>query len=697
MSKLISIEENGLNLVFHVTDEESLKFLHFSTLPFNEDLLTQFPPKRFQVVELQVTGEDQHDHHGSKHVCTSPGDRLKYRSHEDYKNQDGRKLEFLQTDGENLKVISHFQFYDGVPVVRSWTEINNTGSEAAGLEYVSSFALTGISQETSQKWPERSRIHIGHNDWCGEGQWKSYSLPELGLSSVKEMSAKRIELSSTGSWPTGEHMSMALYENTEKGTFLFWEIEHNGSWAWELGADEGHLNLRLSGPCERENHWWKSLAPGENFCSVPVSVGTVEGSFDDAIGAMTGYRRAIRRPNKDNEKLYIIFDDYMYCLWAEPTTEKLLPLVDIAKEIGCEIFCVDAGWYSNGHWWDGVGEWQPVKERFPGGINEVFDYIRSKGITPGLWIEIEVMGIKCNLAEQWPDECFFMRHGKRIIDHGRYQLDFRHPKVIEHANSVVDRLVNEYGLGYIKMDYNINIGIGTEVDADSPGDGLLQHNRAYLAWLDDVWKRYPDLILENCASGGMRMNYSVLSRHSITSCTDQTDYKHLGVIAASCLTAVAPEQCATWSYPTEDADEEEIIFNMINVMLMRIHQSGALAKLSPEKLALVKEGLDCYKTIRDDIKQSLPYWPLGLPKFTDPWASSALRNGETNYVAVWRKETDQTDCSLPLNHLRGKAVKVECIYPTKHDCSFQWDSANGVLKVSLPNRNSARLFKLETE
>lgn len=47
--------------------------------------------------------------------------------------------------------------------------------------------------------------------------------------------------------------------------------------------------------------------------------------------------------------------------------------------------------------------------------------------------------------------------------------------MIAHANEVIDRVVNEYGVGYIKMDYNIEPGIGTELDADSFGEGLLAH------------------------------------------------------------------------------------------------------------------------------------------------------------------------------------------------------------------------------
>lgn len=101
------------------------------------------------------------------------------------------------------------------------------------------------------------------------------------------------------------------------------------------------------------------------------------------MGELTKYRRMIRRKNADNEKLCVIFNDYMNCLWGNPTTAKELPLIDAAHKAGCEYFCVDAGWYADGFWWDNVGEWLPSKERFPNGLEEVMDYIRSKGMIPG--------------------------------------------------------------------------------------------------------------------------------------------------------------------------------------------------------------------------------------------------------------------------------------------------------------------------
>lgn len=235
----------------------------------------------------------------------------------------------------------------------------------------------------------------------------------------------------------------------------------------------------------------------------------------------------------------------MNCLWGHPTEEEEYPLIDAAAEAGCEYFCIDAGWYADGDWWDSVGEWKESKKRFPGGVRKVTDYIRSKGMIPGVWLEMEVMGIYCDLAKEFPDEYFFVRHGKRVYDRSRYQLDYRNPKVREYADSVIDRIVKEYGVGYIKMDYNIEPGIGTEIDTESMGQGMLEHERAYLKWLEGVWARYPDLIIENCSSGGLRMDYAMLSRYSIQSTSDQDDYRLYATIAGECTDSGHTGACSS--------------------------------------------------------------------------------------------------------------------------------------------------------
>ena len=696
MHQRIQINENNVNFVFEITDGGDVRLVHFSPLPYDEARMGDVDKrKKYRLVELQCSGEniDIRLGRGSKHTGTQPGNRLKYKLHKQYRNDVGLKLEVVTEDGE-LRVTSHVQFFDGIPVIKSWSELENLSTQPVGIEYISSFSLVGLDKEGLRPWEEKSRLHIPHNTWYGEAQWQCSTLQELGLSHVNSVTTKRLGYSSSGTWSSHEYLPMGCFENTESGTSLIWQIEHNGSWHWEIGDTDHQLYLLLSGPTENENHWWKELRQGEKFISVPVAVGVVSGDFTDAVGALTQYRRVTRRPNKDNMALPVIFNDYMNCLVGNPTTDQLIPLIDAAAETGCEYFCIDCGWYSDGPWWDGVGEWLPSKSRFPGGIKHLLDYIRSRGMIPGLWLELEVMGIKCSLTDKLPEEAFFQRHGKRVTYRNRYQLDFRHTDVIRHADDVVDRLVNEYGVGYIKMDYNVNAGIGTEVDVDSLGDGLLAHNRAYLKWLDRVFERYPDLVIENCGSGGMRMDYAMLSRHSIQSTTDQTDYRKNAIIAAASPTAVTPEQSAIWSYPLRNGDPEEVIFNMVNSMFQRVHQSGHLAELSSERKLLVKEGLEYYKKIRDDIRRGLPLWPLGLPSFLSKWLCLGLTCDSKLYLSVWRLDSQENNCDIPLSFLKGKQVKVRLAYPLEGSCETRWIPDCGVLKIGIPNQYCARIFEL---
>jgi alpha-galactosidase len=698
MKNFVSVKENGINLVIEISDDGDVHLLHFSSLPFEDNKILPTTKKWFRILELQISGKSINDHHGSKHTGTNPGAFLKYKKHTDYKNKSGRKIEIIM-ENEDFEVISNFQFYNGVSVVRSWSVVKNKSSVSQYIEYITSFALTGISKEGLSNWNKKCKLYIPHNTWTGEAQWRSYKLQELGLSPVNSSpQTKRISISNTGTWSTSEYLPMGLFENTECGTMLFWQIENNGSWHWEIGdVSDYQLYIQLSGPTEQENHWGKELKPGEVFETIPVAVGTVLGNFEDAIDELTKYRRIIRRPNEDDKKLPVIFNDYMNCLFGDPTEDKLIPLIDKASEVGCEYFCIDAGWYADDGWWDNVGNWIPSKKRFPNGLKKIMDYIRFKGMIPGLWLELEVMGIKSDLANKLPDNWFFVRHGKRVIDNGRYQLDFRNKDVRTFATNVIDRLVNDYEIGYIKMDYNINAGPGTEINADSIGDGLLSHNRTYLEWLDEILNKYPTLVIENCSSGGMRLDYALLSRHSIQSSSDQTDYRKYPYISAAITTAVTPEQCGIWSYPLANAEKEEVIFNLVNAMFMRIHQSGKITDITDDNLNYLKEGILYYKTIRNCIPNSLPFWPLGLPEYSNGWVSFGLKcNDNKSLIAIWRTHGENEVCTLPIKHFKGKELSIKCSYPSKDDkCKYEWNKNKGTLSVILPEFYTARILELE--
>ncbi len=709
MMRKIEIYENGIYMVWQIDEQQCLKLLHFSALPFQEeDIDGECAGKAFRFIELSLAGFDRpFERHGNKYIVTAPGYRMKYVSHKDEVNENGRLLTFtIRDEMTDVYVDAYVQFFDGISIIRCWQVVRNQGKESQTLEYISSFNYTGIEKEGLLPRDDKMKLLIPHHGWQRELNWKEYSFPELGMDQIQPSNIQRssnlIKISNVGNWSSKEYLPMGYLENTETESSLFWQIENNGSWHWEIGEQNGHLYLALSGPNEIYSHWSKDLKPGDSFESVPVAVGVSKNGFDAAIGELTNYRRKIRRKNRDNETLSIIFNDYMNCLWGKPTESEEIPLIDAAAEAGCEYFCIDAGWYADDDWWDSVGAWKESRKRFPNGLKKVTDYIRQKGMIPGVWLEIEVMGIFCEKAGQVPDDWFFVRHGKRVYDRSRYQLDFRNPDVRAYADEVVDRIVQEYGVGYIKMDYNIEPGIGTELYADSFGDGLLEHERAYIAWLDDIFRRYPDLIIENCSSGGLRMDYAMLSRYSIQSTSDQDDYLKYATIACNSPTGVTPEQSAVWTYPLNHEDKEitiqqrkeEVVFNMVNAMLLRIHQSGHLAQIDQECKELVKEALDIYKKIRKDIKASVPFWPIGLSAFSDEWVVMGLRKDEVIYLAVWRRQGSQDSIEIPLWECRGIEKEISCIYPSYDKSRYQWHAQTGRLTVCFENEKMARLFQI---
>jgi len=703
--KTHTLKANGLHLLFAFADDAPVKLLNFSfakgAKPDPDSKLTKWS----RLVELQANGHDCDDHHGNKYTGTNPAGQLRYKSHRESKTPLGAKIEIVQ-EGGGLRVTSHLQILGKLGALRSWTEVVNTGKEPVLLEYVSTAALPGASLGGDSNWDRKMQLHLADNTWYGECQWRSDSLANFGLSMTgcdpnlyPGFSLNRISISNQGSWSTLGHLPLGALENTETGDTLFWQIEHNGSWHWEVSDIANELYVLISGPTFREGHWSKRLAKGESFTSVPATIGRVKGGLTCALQELNSVRRLIRLPHPDMEKMPVIFNDYMNCLMAEPTTEKLLPVIDVAADVGCEYFVVDAGWFATLQetWWTSVGEWKESPDRFPnGGFVKVMDHIRAIGMVPGLWLEMEVVGITSPVAKKFPDAWFFQRDGRRVSDHGRYQLDYRNPAVRKHADSILDRVIRDYGVGYIKNDYNINAGPGTDFKADALGDGLLEHNRAFLAWMDSVMERHPGLVVENCASGGMRMDYASLSHHSIQSTSDQTDYRLTGIIAAASASAVTPEQAAVWSYPLKDAGEEETIFNMVNSLLLRIHQSGRIHEIAPRSLSLVKEGIAYYKTIRKLIRRGQPFWPMGLARFGAPCASFGIVSGKTTLLAVWRFAGKERTIDIPLPELRGKKPQISVGFPAKAAPFWKWNEKSGLLSVTLAKEHTARLMQIET-
>ncbi|MET9457815.1 alpha-galactosidase [Streptomyces canus] len=652
------------------------------------------------LVEVTATGHGRL-WSGERFIETAIGDRLTYRDHETVRESGGERTTIRLADPETGLVAEVvLETAPGAGFLRSRVRLVNEGGTPLRLESVSTLTVGGITDVGGGL--DGLTLHWADNDWLAECRWRQAPFRDqvvpLNRPAHGHEGRGCFERSSQGSWSTGRHLPMGALTDPSGRAWL-WQIESSAGWRFETGEREGAAYVALFGPDDAHHQWQHTLAPGEDFHTVPaVLVRGETGGLDAAFGELTDYRRLIRRDHPDHRALPVIYNDYMNTLMGDPTTDKLLPLVEAAGRAGAEVFVIDAGWYDDDAqgWWDAVGAWQPARGRFPGGIQEVLDAIRGHGMVPGLWLEPEVVGVRSPLADTLPPEAFFRRGGLRVTEHGRHHLDLRHPAARAHLDAVVDRLVGEWGVGYLKLDYNINIGPGTENGRESPGAGLLGHHRAHLDWMSAVLDRHPGLVLENCGSGGLRMDYAQLAVAQLQSTSDQQDLLRYPPIAASAATAVAPEQAAVWAYPQPDHTPDRIAFTLTGALLGRIHLSGFLDRMNDEQFELVRSAIRVYKDIRPEIAGARPFWPLGLPDWEDGWIAHGLQGRDATLVAVWRRERADAPerRTLTLTHLRGVESRPEVLQPMTADATVAWDAAEGKLTVGLPRTDTAVLLRL---
>lgn len=707
---LIEMKEAGMRVCFRINEDKTVELVDFSAesalgTENTESELKRLEqggcmvPRLHQVLCVHLTGEGTTDVHAYKHNVGSESTRFRYLNHKVEKCENGRLLTIVMESEHKLHAEYQMRFFDEVAMVRVQTTLRNDGIEPLGLEYVSSFYYGGLSKNGEGIYSDKTDLYVPYNSWASEAQWKRDDIRDLGLSAMPiegynlpDTSNNRYHYENMGSWSSCEHLPMGMCVNRETHEISYYEIEHSGSWQIELGSDVGrNLYITLMGPND-ETQWWKNLQPGESFTTVPASFGVCIGGTSEALAAFTRYRRKIRRPNQDNVGCNVIFNDYMNCLMGDPTEEKEKKIIDLAAELGCEYYCMDCGWYDKGPWWDRVGEWKESTERFPHGIRSVADYARAKGMRMGIWLEIEVMGVACELAKDLPDDWFICTHGKRRIDNKRYLLDFRNPEVRKYCMGVVDRLIEEYGVEFFKMDYNVTTGPGSDLNTDSVGDAMLEHYRAFYDWIREIYNKHPGLVVEACSSGAQRMDYGILAFHSLQSTSDQTDYITNSYIAANVASAVTPEQAGMWVYPYVN-EREHVVYNVVNGLLLRPYVSGLVWNMSEDNLQLMKEGISLYKgKIRKDLPQMVPFWPLGLHNVQSEVLAYGLRDEKMAYLAVFAVKTQNAEIDLSCLNL-SESAKAKVLYPSSCDCDYSLKE--GTLYVHLPQEACARLFEIE--
>ena len=208
----------------------------------------------------------------------------------------------------------------------------------------------------------------------------------------------------------------------------------------------------------------------------------------------------------------------------------LKQMIDDAASMGLEMFVLDDGWFGNKYPRNnsnaGLGDWQVNAAKLPEGIDHIASYAHSKGLKFGIWIEPEMVNPKSELAEKHPD--WIVRPPKREAPTTRNQwlLDLTNPKVQDFVFGVFDNTMKlSDKIDYIKWDANRNANnVGSAyLPADEQSRFWIDYAQGFYKVMERIRAKYPDVLIQACASGGGRVEYGALKYFDEVWTSDNTE------------------------------------------------------------------------------------------------------------------------------------------------------------------------------
>lgn len=684
--------------------------------------------KKYEKVNfaLAVEGED-YNHFGPRSLFnTNVGQFIETET----AVEDKSVIKTYKSQFKNAVVKVKYDFFDDTSAIRQTVSVENSGDDVLEITHLSSALITGLGFDGLLPWYNRDRfvLHTCDMAWQGECQWQKYTFHDLGLvPTTTHYNVKDFRLQSIGSWTTASKYPIIILEDRETGRSFFLELEPAASWEIGIGnptlgfAEDGCIAVEAN--CANINHdgWLCKLKPREKYTAQPCVYGMVDGGFEEAIAELTFYKRADSLVKPINDKIPVVYNCYMDGIFSNPTTETLLPLIDKCAQIGVDVFCIDAGWFrsSNPGADNAIGTYDIAEDRFPGyGLKGIFDYMKSKNIVPGIWIEAECAqeGRGYRLGKN----CLCERNGKPLGNERAF-FNFRENAVREYMMGIIDKLYS-IGVRYIKNDYNQTTGIGFS----NYGEGYSKENAdciiAILSFFDEVMEKYSDLMIENCGSGGMREDNNFLKHFALQSTSDQELYFRNPSIVSGSLACMAPEKAGVWAltYPCycngesdkpfddaelrekkriEMADGEQTVFNMVCGMIGNLYMAGRIDWCDEFNQELISEGISFYKANSKMILNSTPIWPLGTFKIDDEGifcTGIKDRNSGKILLAVWNINAHHKTAVIDLSSYVSRDAQVTLAFPSKDtNTDYVFNKANQKLSVKLPDsKYSARLFEI---
>ncbi len=513
-------------------------------------------------------------------------DNSSMRRFKEVKATDSERL-LESEDGLSLKITNEKSPLSDATIVK--TAFFNNSKEPVTLELITSFLVPDIKAD---------KIHRLLSFWSAEGRLKTDTVKSLNMEHAWNNMAFRVEkFGNIGSMPVRKYFPFLALEDSESGKFTAVQLYSPASWQIELICRHDDTITISGGIADRDfGAFTKTIRPGESFYA-PKAVIAEGNSLLDVCDKLV----KAQKPNISavDESMGITFNEYC-TTWGNPTIDNLKKIADKLEGKGIQYLVMDSGWYSKcGNWWEYRGDWSINKERFPNGLKELADYVRSKGMIPGIWYEFEVAGYKTELFNT--TEHFVKKDGVPLTVGGAKFLDMEDPWVIDFLTKYVIDNLKDSGFGYIKVDYNDTMGLGVD-GPDGLGENLRRKVIGTQQFFRQMKREIPDLVIENCSSGGHRLEPSMMELASQASFSDAHEILSIPIIAANLHRVVKPSQSQIWSVMRKEDSDARIYYSMCATFLGRMGLSGDIYDLSDHQWQLIDEAIAFYKEVAPIIK-----------------------------------------------------------------------------------------------
>ena len=533
-------------------------------------------------------------------------------------------------DSRGLALIVHRK-QDG-EAQRVWTEFQNGSDQEVVLEMLASFALEEVKADA---------VYRMQSFWSAEGKLRRETICDLHLEPSWNRCATRVErFGNLGSMPVRKYFPFLALEDSESGEVTAIQLYVGASWQMEISVKESELLTVTGGLPDRElGHWTRKVAPGESFSTPQAVIAQGENLYQACRKLVEAQHPAI---SPVDDHMGIVFNEFC-TTWGNPTLENLKQIADRLEGKGVQFLVIDCGWYGHGDAWpQSVGDWDVNPERLPGGLKEAADYIRSKGMIPGLWFELESVG---PTSSHYNDrEHLVKRDGLPLTVGGRRFWDMEDPWVVDYLTEKVIGQLKAGGFGYIKVDYNETMGMGVD-GGDSLGDGLQRKVEASRRFFQKIREEIPGIVIENCSSGGHRLTPAFMELVSQASFSDAHETTAIPLIAANLQRVIRPDQSQIWAVMRVTDDDARLQYSLIATMLGRMCLSGDIHNLSDHQWQVVQEAMAFYGKAADIIRDGVTVLhQVSTPGYNEPQGEQlVLRELGNRGLAVYHRFQNSQD------------------------------------------------------